>query len=198
MDELPLLMALRVQGISTPERAGAASGSDPEAAATALTGLAERELCTERGGRGFTLTPAGAQAVEKLLAEEGLRGNVVLTECYERFLGLNKRILKVSSDWQLRRDGGVEVGNDHSDPHYDDEVVERLGQIHERARICLDAMCASGARFRPYLERLDACVERLRAGDRSAFTAPLAESYHTVWFELHQDLLLTLGLKREE
>ncbi len=34
-------------------------------------------------------------------------------------------------------------------------------------------------------------------GDARAFTAPLAESYHTVWFELHQDFLLTLGLERE-
>jgi hypothetical protein len=36
------------------------------------------------------------------------------------------------------------------------------------------------------------------AGDRAAFTAPLVESYHTVWFELHQDLLLTLGRQRGE
>ena len=45
---------------------------------------------------------------DKLLADEGLRGSEALTECYERFLGLNKRVLKVSSDtvmrdWRLAR-----------------------------------------------------------------------------------------------
>ena len=27
-------------------------------------------------------------------------------------------------------------------------------------------------------------------------TKPVIESYHTVWFELHEDLLVTLGLDR--
>jgi hypothetical protein len=58
-------------------------------------------------------------------------------------------------------------------------------------------MSACAPRFAPYGTRLDSCVERVMAGDKSAFTAPLKESYHTVWFELHQDLLLTLGLERE-
>lgn len=198
MHELPLLMALRVQGMASAERAAVAAGCDPGAAQTQLDGFVARELCVERAGRGFTLTKAGTQALDKLLADEGLRGSETLTECYERFLGLNKRVLKVSSDWQLRRDGGVEVSNDHSDPHYDEEVIERLAQIHDRARLCLEAMSGCVERFRPYLNRLDSCVDRLRAGDKKAFTAPLAESYHTVWFELHQDLLLTLDLQREE
>ena len=143
-------------------------------------------------------TPSGSALLDELLAKEGLRTNGVVTECYEKFLALNKRVLQVSSDWQLRREGGEEIPNDHSDAHYDDEVIDRLAQINERARACLDKMASCCARFGRYATRLDACVDRLRSGDRTAFTAPLAESYHTVWFELHQDLLLTLGLKREE
>ena len=187
-------MALRVQGLSSRERLAICA---PDEVAS-LDDLLARELCVERGGRGFTLTPKGAQMLDQLLDDEGLRGDVSLSECYDRFLGLNKRVLKVSSDWQLRRDGGVETPNDHSDPSYDDEVIERLADLHERARLCLGSVAACRSRFAPYVSRLDSCVERLRAGDRSAFTAPLAESYHTVWFELHQDLLLTLGLEREE
>jgi hypothetical protein len=197
MHELPLLMALRVQGISTAERAGIAAGCPADVAAEALASFAARELCEARGGGGFALTPAGAAELDALLEAEGLCGSEALHRCYERFLGLNERVLKVSSDWQLRRDGGVEVPNDHSDASYDEEVIERLGELHDRARLCLGAIAGCGGRFAPYGARLDSCVERLRAGDRAAFTAPLAESYHTVWFELHQDLLLTLGLERE-
>ena len=50
---------------------------------------------------------------------------------------------------------------------------------------------------KPYRTRLDVCVTRLSDGDQTAFTAVMAESYHTVWFEMHQDLLLTLGRERE-
>jgi hypothetical protein len=198
MDELPILMALRVQGLSTPHRAAIAAGCPDEAATSALAALTERELCAERGARGFALTPKGVEQLSKLLASEGLHGNETLTECYERFLGLNKRVLRISSDWQLRRDGGVEAPNDHSDPHYDSNVIDRLADLHDSARKCLDGVAVCAPRYAPYVQRLDSCVVRLRAGDHAAFTAPLAESYHTVWFELHQDLLLTLGLEREE
>jgi hypothetical protein len=34
------------------------------------------------------------------------------------------------------------------------------------------------------------------AGAREWFTRPVIDSYHTVWFELHEDLLSTLGLAR--
>src|SRR5438094_26139 len=133
MDELPTLMALRVQGISPADRAAVASGTDPDEAAAALALFVSRGLATQRGARGFSLTPKGAEALDELLADEGLETSTVLHECYERFLGLNQRVLKVSSDWQLRREGGVDVPNDHSDTHYDEDVIERLAQIHDRA-----------------------------------------------------------------
>jgi len=34
------------------------------------------------------------------------------------------------------------------------------------------------------------------AGDVDWFTKPMIPSYHTVWFEMHEDLLCTLGIER--
>jgi hypothetical protein len=200
IEDLPFLMALRVQGICGPERAAAATGSDEDAASTCLCRLVSSELAVERTGRvaGFTLTPAGHEALDALLAGEGLRTCAPLHDCYERFLQLNPRVLKLSSEWQVRSDGGVEVPNDHSDEAYDTAVIDRLIELHGRTRGCLKLIAECAPRFATYAPRLDACVDRLCSGDRAGFTAPLAESYHTVWFELHQDLLLTLGLEREE
>jgi hypothetical protein len=191
-------MALRVQGVASPERAATALGVPAEAAGERLADLVGSELARERTGRmaGFMLTPKGNESLDKLLAAEGLRGDQGLTEGYERFLQLNERVLRVSSDWQLRREGGVEVANDHSDPDYDLSVIDRLSELHDRAKICAAKIGACAPRFEPYGVRLDGCMQRLEEGDHSAFTAPLAESYHTVWFEFHQDLLLTLGLER--
>lgn len=198
-DDLALLMTLRVQGVASPDRVANATGAGRDAAEGRLNALSEKGLAKERSGRlsGFSLTPEGAQLLDKLLADEGLRGDPELTESYERFLPINDRVLKVCSDWQLRREGGIETPNDHTDPSYDASVLDRLVELHDRARVCLDKITARAPRFAPYRARLDECVERLEAADHGAFTKPLAESYHTVWFELHQDLLLTLGLQRE-
>src|SRR3546814_1224843 len=51
-------------------------------------------------------------------------------------------------------------------------------------------------RYRPYGARFDHAIERVRAGDLDWFTKPMIASYHTVWFELHEDLLVTLGITR--
>jgi hypothetical protein len=194
-DDLAVLMALRVQGVASPERVAAATGDDPADAAVQLAALAASGHAAERTGRlaGFSLTPEGNAHLDKLLADEGLRASEGLKDCYELFLTINNRVLKISSDWQVR-DGAP---NDHSDSLYDESVIDRLSELNDRVRACMRKMSACAPRLAPYGARLDSCVERLLAGDRSAFTAPLAESYHTVWFELHQDLLLTLGLERE-
>jgi hypothetical protein len=39
-------------------------------------------------------------------------------------------------------------------------------------------------------------MNNLASGDRDWFTKPTIDSYHTVWFELHEDLLATLGIDR--
>ena len=39
-------------------------------------------------------------------------------------------------------------------------------------------------------------MDHVRCGEGDWFDKPLTDSYHTVWFELHEDLLATLGLER--
>ena len=51
-------------------------------------------------------------------------------------------------------------------------------------------------RFARYEPRLSTAVHRVESGERDWFTKPLIDSYHTVWFELHEDLLSTLGKER--
>jgi hypothetical protein len=192
-------MALRVQGVASVVRAAVSVNLSADATSARLVALNDDGLAVERTGRvaGYSITPEGVEVLEKLLADEGLRGDTELTDCYERFLLVNQRVLEVSTHWQVRSDGGVETANDHSDPDYDASVIDRLCELHDRARMCLGKISKRAPRFAPYRVRLDGCIDRLHEGDGSAFTSLLAESYHTVWFELHQDLLLTLGIERE-
>jgi hypothetical protein len=53
-------------------------------------------------------------------------------------------------------------------------------------------------RFVRYPVRLHSAFERFQGGDRDALARPLSGSYHDVWMELHQDLLVSLGRQRAE
>ena len=54
------------------------------------------------------------------------------------------------------------------------------------------------ARFATYGPRLRSALQRVENGDVDWFTKPMIDSYHTVWFELHEDLLATLGIERSK
>ena len=53
-------------------------------------------------------------------------------------------------------------------------------------------------RFSGYSPRLSAARRRVVAGEHEWLTRPTIDSYHTVWFELHEDLLATLGRTRTQ
>ena len=63
--------------------------------------------------------------------------------------------------------------------------------------ICND-LGAALHRFGGYGARLSHALDRVRGGDTDWFTKPMIDSYHTVWFELHEDLLVTLGIDRHK
>lgn len=154
-------------------------------------------LTTERSGRisGWTLTKDGRAAHAALLADELelLGARAVVEETDTAFLALNEPFKQICSRWQLRPDGST---NDHSDQAYDRAVIEDLTPVHEEVVAITSAAARSIPRFGRYPVAFAAARDRLVAGDPRAFAAPLAESYHDAWMELHQDLLSTLGRER--
>jgi pyruvate,orthophosphate dikinase len=52
-------------------------------------------------------------------------------------------------------------------------------------------------RLAAYVARLERAAERIAGGDHSHVAKLIADSYHTVWFELHEDLISLAGLTRE-
>jgi pyruvate,orthophosphate dikinase len=48
------------------------------------------------------------------------------------------------------------------------------------------------------VRRLRRALAEIRAGDDTMVAAPIKDSYHTVWFELHEDLLLLANRERKE
>ena len=94
--------------------------------------------------------------------------------------------------------GGGRVTNDHNDAEYDQGIIDRLGSLHERAERVIGKAAAAQPRVGRYLERLSAAYDKVLAGDRDFVSGVRVDSYHTVWFELHEDLLRMLGRTRQE
>jgi len=197
---LGVLHALRLRGFGEVDRIAEVLGDSSAEVAPVLAGLAaaDRALVTYRPGPvlgGWTLTAEGRAEGARLLAEElircGMRAEVAAV--YEEFRALNRSFLCLCTRWQLRDRTTI---NDHSDSDYDAGVIEELVSIDARTRPLVEVLSATLPRFGHYRTRFDVARSRVEAGDRDWFAKAMIDSYHTVWFELHEDLLATLGLER--
>jgi hypothetical protein len=186
----------RVQRPSAGRRGGGLSEAGTE---SELIDLAVAGLVTHLPGAfsGWGLTDAGRAAHgERLAAELADAGaRPAVTAAYERFLVLNPELLDLCTAWQLRPVGAATVPNDHADPAYDLRVLGRFGDLHRRAEPVLAALTGALPRFGRYRPRLAQALARAGAGEL-AFVADDLGSYHAVWFQLHEDLLATLGIPR--
>lgn len=200
---LAVLHAMKLKGFAEPAAISGATGLSEPDIQTVLDGAGADGLAARREGRvsGWSLTAPGHEEHARLLREEvetcGCRNAVA--DAYRRFLALNDETLALCTAWQLRDDGdGGMVLNDHADGNHDASVVSRLEAMDAQAQpICAD-LAGSLERLGGYGQRLSRARERVQAGDVEWFTRPVIDSYHTVWFELHEDLLCTLGIERSK
>jgi hypothetical protein len=201
-DDLELL-ALHGLVVKKAGSAGAVAGvlgrDEPEVASALESAVAQGRAMGAKGT--FMVTPAGRSWLDERYPEDfaDFRANPEATATYERFERINRELLQLFTDWQMVPSaGGERVPNDHSDADYDDKVVDRLGAQHERAEKVLDRFAELDPRLSVYRDRLDAAYDKVLAGDHDWVSGARIDSYHTVWFELHEDLLRMLGREREE
>jgi hypothetical protein len=141
-------------------------------------------------------SPDGTKAAGELLrVGAGGEQEREIDRLFDGFLPINRRLRDVCSAWQTRTDG---TPNDHSDLAYDDTVRERLDDVHSSIGPVLRRLSAVEPRLSEYRPRLQAALDKFDDGDNSWLASPLMDSYHTVWMQLHQELILMLGLTRAE
>jgi len=74
-----------------------------------------------------------------------------------------------------------------------------LGQIQVKSALgqpLLAEIIALVPRLAVYPARFADALAGLKGGDRAMMARPLIDSYHTVWFELHEDLIALSGTTR--
>jgi hypothetical protein len=76
-------------------------------------------------------------------------------------------------------------------------AVDSLSEVVQRVKPALRRAAQTAPRFATYSPRLEAALQTAAAGDDRFITNPRVDSVHNIWFECHEDFLVTLGRDRE-
>lgn len=148
---------------------------------------------------GWSLTAAGRTENERRLAAEltAVGGRDEVAAVYQDFLPLNARLQRACTDWQLRPTADDRFAvNDHADVDWDGAVLDELDDLASGLAPLTTRLERLLSRFGNYRNRFGVSLGRARAGEVGRVDRTDVDSCHRVWFELHEDLIATLGLDR--
>ena len=202
VDEPPtegdVIRRLLVKGPATPETlADAMLCQSADLAPLLAAGKAAGLVETVAGA--FRLTADGKLNGQDLIAaDRDVWGVDRAVEALDTFIPFDHRMKDTVTAWQVREVDGAQAINDHKDPAYDAEVIGRLTGLHQDTSAWLGGLACELPRLGGYRARLDRALALACGGDGRYVASPRVESYHGVWFELHEDLIRLSGRKRSD
>jgi pyruvate, orthophosphate dikinase len=189
------LRAIAIKGFATKQGLAEALLAAPDDVGKVVDQLALDGLVTTAAGA-YRLTEEGtARTTATLDRERTAWGDDAAGDALDAFVLLDRRMKDIVTAWQLR-DAENQVINDHSDPAYDAGVLDRLAELHVDVGAWLDDVRAGPPALGRYRARLDRALEKARGGQQTYVASPRVDSYHGVWFELHEDLIRLAGRTR--
>ena len=191
VDDLLVLHVLRLRGFVTADGVTESLGTFPDELIEDLVADGLVRFVQARGI--YALLPAGRERHESSLDALGDVDRQRLADRYASFLELNSVFKELCTRWQLR---GSEP-NDHSDVAHDAQCVDDLVQLHRSIEPVIEQLAAVIPRMDRYLGRLRRAVDLVSAGDTTRFSGVNCGSYHDVWMELHEDLIVLQGIDRD-
>jgi pyruvate,orthophosphate dikinase len=193
-----VLAVLLVKGYATAEAVAAALLATSDAATAALDQLLAAGLAEEAVGS-IRLTEAGKRAAGEAVERAAAAwGRPAAEAALDAFLTLDARMKVTVTAWQMRDAGGQQAINDHTDAAYDGRVLADLAALHADAAAWLQPLVDGLPRLATYAARLERANAAAQAGDGRFVASPRVDSYHSAWFELHEDLILHAGRTRAD
>lgn len=140
---------------------------------------------------GWSLTETGKMLGEQLLSEELERSDArsVVESVMTEFEVINHVVTEACTRWQL-----ADMGISESPAKLTD-ILADLSHAADRWHPLEVQLAHNLPRFQGYHDRFQHAIEQAHA-DSAWVTAMDRDSAHRVWFELHEDLLATLGRSR--
>jgi hypothetical protein len=197
-------MHLALHGLAIKKHASPRDVADivglDAASVEALLVEAERRGRVVKAGGKFLLTPPAQMALRSEYSRvyAGQRMSAAMNAAYDDFERANAQLKQLITEWQTVEIGGGKVANDHSNQAYDEKIIDRLGDLHERVEPILHRLARELPRLDVYPRMLTTALEKAEDGAIEWVSDAKIASYHTVWFEMHEDLLRVLGRERDE
>jgi pyruvate, orthophosphate dikinase len=138
------------------------------------------------------------EAIALLAGDRERIGEMRAGELLDDFHTLDGRMKAVVTGWQLRDGAAEPTLNDHSDAEYDAALLGDLAVLDADTDQWLRPVSTELPRFATYRVRLERALRLARAGDGRYVASPRVDSYHGVWFELHEDLIRLAGRRRDD
>lgn len=199
---LLILHAVRLLGFAESRAIAQRAGVSHDEALSWLQ-MADRQGWIQYQGfadlNGWSLTDTGKEENERQLAVEREHVDTanILGEVYSAFVPLNARLLRAVTDWQLRPTGQDGFApNDHTDSDWDARILDELAVLSTALAPLTTRLSELMTRFGDYSARFDAALAKANNGLNDYVDKTNVDSCHRVWFELHEDLIASLGIDR--
>jgi len=193
-----IIRCLSIKGTATPDVLADALLTTAATVDVEIGVLAAAGLVVAAGGL-IRLSDAGnARASALTEADRQHWGRAAAAGALDAFLPVDARVKETITAWQLKDVDGQQILNDHADAGYDASVLARLQALHAEVSQWLTALPDGAGRLSGYAARLDRAAAAAADGDHRFLSSPRVDSYHSVWFELHEELIRLAGRSRSE
>lgn len=148
---------------------------------------------------GWSLTDPGKLENERQLAVERDSADPTnrIAAVHRDFIPLNARLLRAVTDWQIRpTDDDRFAPNNHVDTTWDRRILAELATLDNALPALIARLTGVLARFADYDTRFTTALRRAQNGHHDWVDKTNIDSCHRVWFQLHEDLIATLGIDR--
>lgn len=191
-DDLILLLAIK--GMATPASLAELAGLDRAALDTRLADL---DLFVERSNAAFVKAAPSAHDRAAAIIASHAEALGPAAQTLDAFKAYNDAFKTLVTSWQMRPSGDSRIPNDHSDGAYDASILSAVRSQHAVFRAWLDSIRPARA-LAFYAARLDRAFHRVSSGETAFLVSPRVDSYHNVWFELHEYLIRLAGRTRRQ
>lgn len=175
-------------------------GQDPDDVKSALEqAVTDGHAMAARGK--YMITPAGRAALDEQYPQwfAAERSSTEITSAMDSFeSGVNKQVLSLTTAWQTVEVAGERQPNDHSDASYDAKIIDKLGAVLERTGTVLAPLIAAQPSVDRFLTRISDALTRAEDGELDYVSSVRIDSFHTVWFQMHEHILRVTGRERDE
>jgi pyruvate,orthophosphate dikinase len=193
-----VIRCLSIKGTAPIEVLAAALLTSAEAVQSAVAELTSARTVAVASGS-IRLTDAGAARAAALTdADRRSWGADKALKALDGFRRLDEAVKATVTAWQLRDSGGQQVLNDHTDAEYDAGVLADLQTIHSEVSEWFGSHADVSGWLSGYAARLDRAAAAVAGGDHRFVSSPRVDSYHSIWFELHEELIRLAGRTRAD